>query len=508
MVDFFIGLFEMDFMPHGHCYFWEPFILWSHTISDSIIALAYMTIPTALIYIFRKRRQDFKYGWMAVIFAIFIFGCGLTHVFDVINIWKPYYRIDSVVRMITAAASIGAAVVLVRVTPQITKIPSAAQWIKVNEELMRQLQALKEKDVVIEAIRKFEELAEAAPQIMWVNDRNGILTYINKKWYDYTGSEQLVIKMDAMDYWAEYIHPDDYIAANEQWRRALKDGSKYDAELRVKGNDDEYCWFLVRSLPVKNEMGVNDRWFGTLTNINEQKRQNEILKKTNADLDNFVYVASHDLRAPIANMMGILWAMKEYQNGEENTKITRYIDMLSLSVEKLNVVIDDLTEVSRLGKTAQEITENLNVAETLDELEMELQEQIEMSSATIVRELKTAEIYFSKKNLRSILYNLISNAIKYRSPYRDPVVTVRFYEERNDFILEVEDNGIGFDPKKKDIIFDLFVRLQSSNQGTGVGLFIVKRIIDNIGGKIEVNSQPGVGSNFKIFVHKRNAKKV
>src|SRR5690606_40346318 len=108
MLNFFKKLFEADFMPHGHCYFWETGILWSHAISDGIIALAYMTIPIALIYIFRKRRDDFKYIWVAAIFAVFIFGCGLTHVFDVINIWKPYYRADSVIRVVTAAASIGA----------------------------------------------------------------------------------------------------------------------------------------------------------------------------------------------------------------------------------------------------------------------------------------------------------------------------------------------------------------------------------------------------------------
>lgn len=500
MLNFFKKLFEADFMPHGHCYFWETGILWSHAISDGIIALAYMTIPIALIYIFRKRRDDFKYIWVAAIFAVFIFGCGLTHVFDVINIWKPYYRADSVIRVVTAAASIGAAAALVKATPDIAKIPTASQWIKVNEELMRQLQALKEKDVVIEAIRKFEELAEAAPQIMWVNDRNGILTYINKKWYDYTGSEQLNIKKHAMDYWAEFIHPEDYIAANAQWRKALKEGSKHDAELRIKGKDGEYRWFLARSLPVKNEMGVNDRWFGTLTNIHEQKQQNEILKKTNADLDNFVYAASHDLRAPIANMLGIIWAMKEDRPAMENPKIARYVDMLSQSVEKLSVVIDDLTEVSRLGKTAQEVLENISVAAALDELEMELQEHPGMTEAVVVRELRQPEIYFSKKNLRSILYNLLTNALKYRSPSRPPVIAVRTYKEEGNFVLEVEDNGIGFDPEKKDVIFDLFVRLHSGGRGTGVGLFIVKRIVDNAGGRIEVESQPGAGSKFRIFV--------
>jgi hypothetical protein len=95
-----------QFMPHGHCYYWEPYLLWSHALSDGIIALAYCAIPLTLFYIYLKRKQDFQYLWMAVLFAVFILGCGVTHVFDVITIWNPLYYADSVVRIITAAASV------------------------------------------------------------------------------------------------------------------------------------------------------------------------------------------------------------------------------------------------------------------------------------------------------------------------------------------------------------------------------------------------------------------
>jgi hypothetical protein len=117
-----------QFMPHGHCYYWEPYLLWSHALSDGIIALAYCAIPLTLFYIYLKRKQDFQYLWMAVLFAVFILGCGVTHVFDVITIWNPLYYADSVVRIITAAASVATALVLVRITPQLLLIPSANQW--------------------------------------------------------------------------------------------------------------------------------------------------------------------------------------------------------------------------------------------------------------------------------------------------------------------------------------------------------------------------------------------
>ncbi len=127
MGDFFRQLFESDFMPHGHCYYWKPDILWSHAISDGIIATAYFVIPLVLLYIFRKRSST-KYVWIMVLFAIFITGCGITHVFDVVTIWNPLYLFDSVFRIITALASIGTALVLVKVTPNILDIPTAEEW--------------------------------------------------------------------------------------------------------------------------------------------------------------------------------------------------------------------------------------------------------------------------------------------------------------------------------------------------------------------------------------------
>src|SRR5690606_4062869 len=144
MKEFFNTIFSADrFMPHGHCYVWEPGILWSYAIATTIIALAYLSIPITLVYIFR-RSDDFKFIWMMILFAIFILGCGVTHVFDVINIWKPLYYLDSGTRIITALASIGTAVVLVKVTPDILKIPSAKQWIKINEELQERQQKLED----------------------------------------------------------------------------------------------------------------------------------------------------------------------------------------------------------------------------------------------------------------------------------------------------------------------------------------------------------------------------
>jgi PAS domain-containing protein len=219
-----------DFMPHGHCYFWEPYILWSHAISDGIIALAYCAIPLTLIYIFRKR-QDFKFIWIMVLFAVFIFGCGITHVFDVVTIWNPIYRLDSAARIITALASIATAVVLVKVTPNLLAIPTAAQWVRVNQELRAQVLALQEKDRTIEAFREFEALTETLPQLVWTNLADGTARFFNQRWYQYTGLPFEGSLERALE---KAVMPRHLPAALKAWRQALAGQQPFEQELCLR----------------------------------------------------------------------------------------------------------------------------------------------------------------------------------------------------------------------------------------------------------------------------------
>ncbi|HEY2955153.1 MAG TPA: ATP-binding protein [Candidatus Eisenbacteria bacterium] len=133
-MDFFSKLFSSDFMPHGHCYYWRPAILWLHVISDSVIALAYYTIPVALIYLVRKRR-DLVFHWMFVMFGVFIFACGTTHVMNIWEVWHGTYRLGGMVKVVTAVASIVTAVVLWPLVPKALALPSAAQLAAANADL-------------------------------------------------------------------------------------------------------------------------------------------------------------------------------------------------------------------------------------------------------------------------------------------------------------------------------------------------------------------------------------
>ncbi|MGA2077185.1 MAG: PAS domain S-box protein [Terriglobia bacterium] len=137
MSEFLMKLFSSDFMGHGYCYLWQPEIVWLHAISDSMIALSYYVIPGALVYFVRKRR-DLPFHWMFLMFGIFIFGCGTTHLMEVWTLWHGTYRLAGVIKAITAVSSVATAALFVHLVPEAVALPSPAQLRAANQELERE----------------------------------------------------------------------------------------------------------------------------------------------------------------------------------------------------------------------------------------------------------------------------------------------------------------------------------------------------------------------------------
>lgn len=138
MDEFLSKLFSSDFMPHGSCYFWQPQIVWLHAISDSLIAFSYYLIPVVLVYFVRKRR-DLPFNWMFVLFGVFIFACGTTHLMEVWTLWHGTYRLSGVIKAFTAAASLATLVLLIPLIPQALALPSPAQMRDANEKLEQEI---------------------------------------------------------------------------------------------------------------------------------------------------------------------------------------------------------------------------------------------------------------------------------------------------------------------------------------------------------------------------------
>lgn len=239
--------------------------------------------------------------------------------------------------------------------------------------------------------------------------------------------------------------------------------------------------------------------------IDELNVTNTRLLGINADLDNFIYTASHDLKLPVSNIEGLVnMLMKDLiKKGWEDESTNEIMGMIFVSINRFKETIKDLSEIVRVGKESATRNTLINLNEVINDVINDFHLPILETRAQIVNEVKEyTMVNFSRKNLKSIIYNLLSNAIKYKKPDTIPVVKIYFKEDTLYNILRVQDNGLGMGSNDIFKIFSLFKRLHTHVEGTGIGLYIVKKIIENASGKIEVESILGEGTTFSVFFKK------
>ncbi|WP_229215165.1 chemotaxis protein CheB [Dyadobacter bucti] len=269
----------------------------------------------------------------------------------------------------------------------------------------------------------------------------------------------------------------------------------------IQANDGR--WYQVMTMPYLRKLtNKTDGAIITFDDITELKtvqdelaRKNKSLTRINEDLDNFVHTASHDLLSPLGAIEGSIALMNQIQVADP--ELNQFLSIIDASVKKFRVLISDIAAIAKIENNAI-ATEQVDLEEILDNVVWSLDDKIKSSSAYIIRELHVERILFSRKNLRSILFNLVSNAIKFRSD-KSPVILIKSEKLGLATVLSVEDNGVGFDSSKSSKIFDKYGRIKVDVEGQGIGLYLAKKIVDAAGGEIQVESEPGKGSKFSIF---------
>jgi signal transduction histidine kinase len=243
---------------------------------------------------------------------------------------------------------------------------------------------------------------------------------------------------------------------------------------------------------------LNEKLQHTNTALSDTNAQ---LTRTNVDLDTFVYTASHDLKAPITNIEGIVLALRETlpPTVQQDEMVAHLLDLLNQTVTRFQLTIGQLTDISRLQLAHVGPAELVVLAPVVEAVRLDLLPVIEAANAQLTVEV-TPELMvsFSPANLRSIVYNLLSNAIKYRALDRPSQVWVRAEQTPQAVVLTVRDNGLGMSEPQQRQLFGLFQRLHTHVEGTGVGLYITKRLIENAGSTITVQSQPDAGTTFTV----------
>ncbi|GAB3818428.1 sensor histidine kinase [Pontibacter rugosus] len=236
----------------------------------------------------------------------------------------------------------------------------------------------------------------------------------------------------------------------------------------------------------------------TQVHLEELEEMNANLKRLNNDLDTFVYTASHDLKSPILNIEGLV-TLLEYGLGDDKQQVEAELEHIKISIQRFKNTVEDLTEVARIQKNFEQEAVLLRIDDVVEQVKESVSFEIRAAEAVIeVDSTAAPQLHFAKHNLKSIIYNLISNGIKYRSPDKTPVINIRTWQQENDFYLEVKDNGVGIPENSKEKVFELFKRVHEHVKGTGIGLYIVKRIVQNNGGAILLESTEGKGSTFII----------
>lgn len=391
---------------------------------------------------------------------------------------------------------------------------------KKNIELI----ALSEK--LTESENKYKQLANTIPILICVvNERNTILL-TNESLERYL---KLPLTLFDKKNLSNFIHPEDINLILEGWNSAKSNRANFSGETRIK-KGSHYIWHLISIIPNKGEDGSFNSWLVYFVDINAQKMIVETLKDNtelkmiqgelesansklvfkNKELEQFAYIASHDLQEPLRKIMIMISRAGQYLSEEQKKEY--YFDRITSAAGRLSNLITDVLDYSRIENKTQHFQE-VDLNDTLSEILGDLSMVIEEKNA-IIQVNPLPKVLGLDTQLRQLFYNLVNNALKFNTHQPSVIVSASKLPEEGSIqlipaadyhIISIADNGIGMDSQYSDRIFDMFQRLHQKDQygGNGIGLALCRRIIENHDGIINFTSKPGEGTIFWIYLPKK-----
>jgi PAS domain S-box-containing protein len=287
----------------------------------------------------------------------------------------------------------------------------------------------------------------------------------------------------------------------------------YEASYKLK--DSTVKWHEVRWVGVANEKKTNIGFILAFKDITERKitdlereRMTADLVQRNSDLEQFTYIVSHNFRAPVANIMGLTNMLNSFDlDVNESNEVKT---ALTASINNLDQIIMDMNHILQVSTRINDKTEIVSFQQLIEEINLSLNNLMQNENVKVTFNFEAADNFITIKSyMHSIFYNLILNSIKYKRTDNDPVISITTRKYDNKLEILFKDNGKGIDEKNFKNLFGLYRRFDTSVEGKGMGLFMVKMQVENLGGKISVQSKPGQGTTFKVeFPDSRYAKKV
>ena len=348
---------------------------------------------------------------------------------------------------------------------------------------------------------RFRQLADSMPQMVWTARSDGYLDYYNARWYQFTELE--TEWQGDLANWEPILHPDDVKQCRDTWYGSVQTGTPYRTEYRLWDQRTmRYCWYLGRALPIRDEGGAVVKWIGTCTDIDEQKRLEEYLRRANQALEQFAFAASHDLQEPLRNITIFSQLFKQRCGANLSEDGNMFLGTIVEGARRASVLVSDLLKYAQIAGVDGEPAIDGDAEKVFEQVLKTLQQATRESDAKITHDTLPS-VRIRDVHLEQLLQNLIGNALKYRTENEPPRVHISALQESGQWHFMVQDNGIGIGPEYREKIFGVFKRLHATGErysGTGIGLAICRRIVESYGGRIWVESEPGHGATFHFTV--------
>ncbi len=494
--EFISGVFSTaDWPARWVCGKWSEFHGWLYIFSDLLIWASYFAIPILMI-ILVKRRNDLPFRGVIYLFIAFIVLCGLTHLFDALLFWWPAYRVSAIIRFITGIVSATTVVALYKVLPKIHSLRTV-------DDLEQEIDERKElEDKLSQSEFLLSEAGRIGKMGGWEID---LLTY-ESVWsrviydvyelpYDYDTSQH-----DIDMFFLEPYNSTLKTAIDQ----AIHRGKKWDIDIQILTAKKNLKWVRSYGEPLYDRNGVVVKLRGVLMDIERFKnteislnKSMELVSQNNMHLKSFTHILSHNIRNHANNIAAVTALVDTATLDEHNKDLFKKIKKVSAG---LNTTLNDLTDAIKIRENVP-ISEHLNFNEVTKKVLEVIESDVKANNAQINFDFAVENIDFPRAYLDSIILNLLTNAIKYRKPDVDPHITLKTYiNKKHHVVLECKDNGMGIDLNQHGAkIFGLYKTFHQHENANGVGLFLIKIQIESQGGKVEVDSTPGLGSSFKVI---------
>ncbi|HEV2845512.1 MAG TPA: ATP-binding protein [Thermoanaerobaculia bacterium] len=353
----------------------------------------------------------------------------------------------------------------------------------------------------------FRQMTDSLPALVWTTRPGGYCDFLSRQWVEYTGVPE---ELHHGEGWFDALHPEDQPWVSTVWRAAMEERASYDVEYRLRRHDGQYRWFKARGQAIHDDQGQIIRWFGTCTDIEDQKRAEQEIREArqaaedaNRAKDRFLAVLSHELRTPLTPVLTLAQMLEAAP--ELPPKLRAWVETIRRNAELETRLIDDLLDHTRISHGKIELQPApVDVHEKIRQTCALCEAEAWDKRLDLVTDLGAARpwVHADSARLQQVLWNLIKNAVKF-TPEGGTITILTADAEDGGIVVEVRDTGIGIEPHVLPRVFEVFEQggreVTRSFGGLGLGLAISKGLIELHGGKVSAASEgPGRGAVFTV----------